>query len=255
MLNLPTPLLGNVSAITIASPNLEQSLAYYQRLGFKEVMRFDFPFPWIQVSDGALLMMLRKDPNPYIALTYYVKDIQTIVAMLESKGIAFTSRPGPNDMIKRYVFQSPDGLNISLVEIMDGFNQPPGPTMLGMQQEDYFKPETYTNKTCGMFGELAQPVKDLGASIAFWELMGYKTLSKFEAPYNWAIMSDGLCVVGLHQSTHFSYPAITFFAADMKEKIEKLRAAGLENYTTHSPGNIMLTTPEQQHVFLFSMGG
>jgi catechol 2,3-dioxygenase-like lactoylglutathione lyase family enzyme len=59
-MNIPTPILGEVTAITITTPDLEKSLEFYKKLGFTEVMRMDFPFPWIQVSDGALLMMLRK---------------------------------------------------------------------------------------------------------------------------------------------------------------------------------------------------
>src|ERR1044071_7206454 len=143
MFDLPKPILGDITAITISTRDLEQSLKFYQLLGFSEVMRFNFPFPWIQVSDGQLLIMLRLDDNPYFALTYYSKETGTIVADLESKGIRFSQKPKVSDMIKRYVFQSPDGLNISLVTIMDGFMQPPGPTMLTMNQEDYMKPEKY----------------------------------------------------------------------------------------------------------------
>ena len=172
---------------------------------------------------------------------------------MEGKGIQFISKPKDSDFVKRYLFESPDGLNISLVNIMEGFAKPSGNTMLTMNQADYLKPETYTNKTAGMFGELAHPVADLDQSIAFWEKLGFKALSKYTSPYPWAILSDGLSVVGLHQSKEYSYPGITFFAADMKEKIEALKKQGIENYKEHGPGNIILTTPEQQHIFLFGM--
>ena len=86
MLNLPKSKLGEVAAITITSPDLKKSFLYWQRLGFKEIMRSDFPFPWIQVSDGALLVMLREDIEPYLALTYYVKDIDKVVADIENEG-------------------------------------------------------------------------------------------------------------------------------------------------------------------------
>jgi len=169
MQDLPTPILGNVTALTIATPDLETSLAYYQRLGFSLVMRADWPFPWIQVSDGVLLIMLRKDPKPYIALTYYVKDIEKITAALEKKGIEFAQKPKKADMLKRYLLLSPDGLNISLVGMIDGFSQPPGPGMLELDPEDFFKPEKYANKSCGLFGEFAHPVTDLEKSIEFWQ--------------------------------------------------------------------------------------
>ena len=254
MQNLPTPILGEITAFTITSPDLEQSLAYYQRLGFKELYRADWPFPWIQITDGVLLIMLRADPNPYIALTYYVKDINGVVAGLDKKGIKFTFRAKDSDQLKRYVMQSPDGLTISLVNIIEGFTRPPGPGMLTMPQQDYFNPDKYVNKVCGLFGEYAHPVTNLEKSLEYWTLLGFNAISKFTAPYPWAIISDGLSIVGLHQTDKFNYPVITFFAADMKDKINKLKEQGLTDYTEQGPSNIVLTTPEQQHINLFKLG-
>lgn len=256
MFNLPKPKLGDVTAITIATPDLEQSLTYYQKLGFKEVIRHDFPFPWIQVSDGALLIMLRMDKTPYISLTYYLSytEMDRVVNELERTGITFIEKPKSTDMVKRYLIQSLDKVIVALVSNVDNiFRQPPGPTMLSMPQQDYSNPEKYVNKTCGMYGEFAHPVKNIEKSIAFWQQLGFITLSKFESPYPWAIISDGLSVVGLHQTTNFSYPAITFFASDMKNKISKLKNDGLKDYSG-GESNITLTTPEQQHINLFQLG-
>ena len=254
MFTIPKPTLGEVTAITITSPDLDKSFNFYKTLGFTEVMRMDFPFPWIQISDGALLIMLRKDDQPYIALTYYVKDIEVVVAVIESKGIEFIEKPKPTDWVKRYVMASPDKVLISLVNIMDGFTQPKGKTMLTMAQEDYMKPSEYQNKICGMYGEFAQPVANLQQSISFWEKLGFVVLSKFQMQYPWAIMTDGLAILGLHQTNEFLKPTITFFAADMKEKIASLKAGGLKSYTDKGEANIVLTTPEGQHINLFKMG-
>lgn len=250
---MDAPKLGTIIALTITSPDLDKSSQYWQKLGFAEVMRSDFPFPWIQVSDGALLIMLRKDNNPYLALTYYIKN-EDIIKILAEEGIVFTEGPKQTDMVRKHVLQSPDGLNISFVLMPEGFTQPPGPTMLTMQQQDYFNPDKYVNKVCGMFGELAHPVTDLDASIEFWQKLGFKSASKFTSPYPWAIVTDGLAAVGLHQTSSFSYPAITFFAADMKERISRLKENGLENYANKGESNIVLTTPEEQHINLFKLG-
>ena len=253
-MELPKPKLGNVTAITMSSPDLAKSLSFYQKLGFHEVMRSDFPFPWIQVSDGALLMMVRFGKDPYIALTYYVSDIANLVSGLEKEDVQFAEKPNPGDMIQRYLIRSPDGLTISLVGIFDGFLQPEGPTMLRMVPQDMGNPEKYVNKVCGMFGELAHPVKDLEASILWWSTLGFKALSKFTSPYPWAILSDGLAIVGLHQTTKFDYPVITYFAMDMKEKIGKLKESGLDGIPENAGPSITLETPEKQHFNLFSMG-
>src|SRR5260221_10149824 len=106
--------LGEISAFTIATPDPEASLQFYKKIGFRELMRMDFPFPWIQITDDAVLIMLRKADDPYLALTYYVRDIIKVVTDLEDKGIEFIFKPLDSDFVKRYLFQSPDGLNISL---------------------------------------------------------------------------------------------------------------------------------------------
>lgn len=255
MHNLTKPKLGEVSAITITSPDLDISFTYWQKLGFREIMRMDFPFPWIQISDGALLIMLRKDNTPYIALTYYVKDIDKTVADLETDGIGFATKPNPTDMIKRCLMKSPDGMNVSLVTFVDGFMQPMGQTLLTMPPQDFSNPEKYVNKICGLFGELAHPVTDIDTSMLFWEKLGFKVLSRMTSPYPWAIISDGLSIVGLHQTTNFSTPTITFFAADMKDKIENLKNNGLNDFTEKSgQSNVVVKTPENQNINLFKLG-
>lgn len=245
--------LGEVTAFTINSPDPEVSLQFYQQLGFREVIRADFPFPFIQITDDAILIMLRKSAEPYLALTYYTKDSSAIVPELEARGIEFLSKPGKGDFVKRYLFQSPDNAKISLVEVPEFFAKPPGKTMITMDQADYFKPETYTNKVAGMFGEYAQPVTDLERSIEFWEKIGYTVLSKYKEPRPWAILSDGTGITGLHQSNEFSSAAITFFAADMKTKLENLKKQGL-TFKEINPANAILTTPENQQLFLFNFG-
>ena len=254
MFNFPKAKLGDVNAITITSTDLEKSLKFYQQLGFTELYRADFPFPWIQISDGAVLIMLRQDKNPYIALTYYVIDMDKVVADLNQSGISPKPMPTPDKMIQRFLISTDEGHNITLVTYVDGFIQPAGTTMLTMQPQDFSNPGKYANKTCGIFGEFAFPVINLDNSIAFWEKLGYKSLSKKSTPYPWAILSDGLGIVGLHKTNNFSVPTITFFASDMKDKIENLKSKGLNDFVESGDSNIVLTTPEQQKINLFKLG-
>jgi hypothetical protein len=254
MFNFPAAKLGDVTAITITSPDLNKSLNYYQQLGFAELYRADFPFPWIQITDGALIIMLRQDTIPYIALTYYVINIDKVVADLKEAGVSLKAMPTPDKMIRRFLISTDEGHNITLVSYIEGFKMPTGTTMLTMQPQDFSNPAKYTNKVCGMFGEFAFPVKNLENSIIFWEKLGYRSLSKKSSPYPWAILSDGLGIVGLHQTNDFAMPTITFFASDMKDKIEKLKQAGLNNFSESGESNIVLTTPEQQKINLFKLG-
>jgi len=88
--------------------------------------------------------------------------------------------------------------------------------MLTLSPQDYFNPEKYVNKICGLFGEFAHPVNDLEKSISYWEKSVLQRSRKYFSLsvgnyFRW------MSIVGLHQTKNFSYPAITFFA-HMKAK-------------------------------------
>lgn len=254
MITLPKPTLGDVTAISIPSTDLEASLKFYQQLGFTELFRADLPFPWIKISDGAVLIMLKNNNKNHLSLTYYAPDHTHTVTALKDAGIEISESVEENDFEVRFIITSPDGLRICLVNLPHFFDQPEGPIMLTTPPDDYNKPEKYVNQTCGMFGELAHPVINLEKSLEFWAKLGFTFVSKYSSPYPWAIVSDGLAVVGLHQTEQFTQPAITYFAADMKDKIAHLRAEGFNCFTNENDTNTTLKTPEGQLINLFGLG-
>lgn len=247
--------LGDVASVYITSSNLDSSQAVYQKLGFAKIASNENPVPWVQLSDGSLLLTLRKDNTPYIGLTYYMSDPESLVAALEKDSIQFLQKPNPGDFVKRYLFKAPGGLNIVLSNNPGGFAQPTGVTLLTMQPGDYNVPEKYPNKICGAFGEFAYPVTDLGAALSFWKKIGFTVKAEMKSPYPHAILSDGLMIIGLHQATHFSYPAITYFGIKTAERISQLKNKGLQSFTEMSgKTNVVLQTWEGQHFFIFSLG-
>ncbi|MGC4103940.1 hypothetical protein [Ferruginibacter sp.] len=247
--------LGEVACIYVTTSNLDSSLAVYEKLGFAKTGANEFPVPWVQVSDGSLIIMMRKDPTPYIGLTYYVTDIEKVVAALEKDSIVFYQKPKPGDPIKRYYFKSPDGFNIMLAANLGAFTQPTGTTLLTMNQADFNTADKYPNKQCGAFGEFAHPVKDINVSVAFWKKLGFKASAEMKEPYPHVILSDGLMIIGLHQTKHFDYPAVTYFGINTAKRIEALKAKGLTNFTeVQGKNNVALKTFEGQHFFIFSLG-
>jgi hypothetical protein len=247
--------LGEVACVYVTSSNLDSSIAVYEKLGFPKIASNSFPVPWAQVSDGSLLIMIRKDNEPYIGLTYYVTDIEKVAAQLEKDSIVFTQKPKEGDPIKRYYFKSPDGLSIMLASNIGAFTQPQGPTMLTMKQEDFRIADKYPNKQCGAFGEFCHPVTDLNKSIAYWKKLGFQVKSQMTAPYPYAILSDGLMLIGLHQTKDFNYPAVTYFGVNTEKRVQLLKDQGLNNFSEMmGKSNVILKTWEGQHFFLFSMG-
>ena len=247
--------LGEVACVYVTTPDLDSSVAVYAKLGFPKIASNTFPVPWAQVSDGSLLIMMRKDAIPYIGLTYYVTDIEKVVAQLEKDGVVFVSKPKEGDPIKRYYIKSPDGFNIMLASNLGAFQQPTGITMLSMKPEELNAAGKYPNKQCGVFGEFAHPVADLKASVEFWKKLGFKTSAEMKEPYPHAILTDGLMIIGLHQATHFTYSAITYFGLNTEQRVRQLKDSGLKNFSeVAGKNNVVLKTFEQQHFFIFSLG-
>ncbi|MCX6319660.1 MAG: VOC family protein [Bacteroidetes bacterium] len=248
-------LLGDVACVYITTTDLDSSAAVYQKLGFEITGTNTFPSPWMQLSDGSLLIMLRKDPQPYIGLTYYSDAADSIAAKLEAAGIRFTQKPREGDAIWRYYFKTPDRFNIMLATNLGGFKQPRGLTMATMNPTDFSVDEKYPNRLCGVFGEFCHPVSNLDSTILYWTKLGFTVKYHTSSVYPHAILTDGLMIIGLHQTDHFNYPAITYFGKNIPEKTALLKQKGLTAFS-ESGGryNQVLTTWEQQHFFIFSIG-
>jgi hypothetical protein len=246
--------LGEVACVYVTSPNLDSSVALYEKIGFPKIASNVIPVPWAQVSDGSLLIMMRKDTGSYVGLTYYASDVDKIAAQLEKDGIMFTRKPKEGDQIKRYYFKSPEGLNIMLASNLGGFTKPKGITMLDMGHEDIKAAEKYPNKQCGVFGEFSLPVINLDKSIEYWNKLGFEVKTQMVSPYPWAILTDGLMLIGLHQTEDFDFPAVTYFGLDTEKRVQQLREKGIANIKeTILRNNFVLTTWEGLHVFLFAM--
>lgn len=82
--------LGEVACVYVTSPNLDSSVALYEKIGFPKIASNIIPVQWAQVSDGSLIIMMRQDTAQYVGLTYYGTDIEKLVTQLEKDGIQFT---------------------------------------------------------------------------------------------------------------------------------------------------------------------
>jgi predicted lactoylglutathione lyase len=247
--------LGDVATISMTTANLDSSLAFYEKLGFTKIASNDYPFHWAQVSDGSLLITLRNDAAQVISLSYFTNDLDNVIAQLEKNGVTFFQRPKEGDPLRRYYIKSPDGLTIVVSSNLAGFKQPTGITLLNMKPEDFGDPSKYPNPQCGVFGEFAQPVADLEASIAFWTKLGFTVKAQMKTPYPYAILTDGKMILGLHQESRFNYPAITYFGGNTEKRVRALKEKGLTHITEFTgPKNQAVVTWEGQHFFLFTLG-
>ena len=80
------------------------------------------------------------------------------------------------------------------------FKEPTGITMLNMNPIALQSEDKYSNKEVRAFGEFCHPVTVLNSSIGYWKKLGFEVKTQMTQPYPWAILSDGLMLIGLHQT-------------------------------------------------------
>jgi predicted lactoylglutathione lyase len=212
--------LGDAVQISIGVPDLEATLPFYEKLGFKKVAQAAQPYPWAQLSDGVIVVLLNQDGRRYSGLLYFAADMAARVADLEQAGVAFAQKIEQNGQLFQAIFLDPDGFAVGMVNA---------------DASGHYKPDGRSFSECGTFGEYSLRIKDLTASLAFWQKLGFEAGGGGEEPYPWRIVSDGLILVGLHQSNdseayqkeHFHEPTISYFSLDSAERIEHLKREGI----------------------------
>jgi len=239
--------LGKRAQINIGVADLQISLAFYEKLGYEKIEVQKNPYPWARITDGQNLIMLNEDGNQYMGLVYFSLDATRRVSRLEKAGIEFVQRRERDGQLMMAVFVGPGDLAVGLI------NHDP---------EEIPQPAGRSVTRGGTFGEFAVPVDDFLAAVEFWRKVGFATLYESEDPYPWGIVSDEKIVLGLHQNREygdeidFKAPAMTFFAPDMVERIERLKEDGVLFATeliseSGLVNNATLLGPDGESLFLF----
>ena len=136
------------------------------------------------------------------------------MAEIEAKGVSFLRKQEQDGRIQTAIFGDSNGLMVALIN---------------HEASEMPHPTSFPQCHCGKFGELAVAVTNFEETAVFWQQFGFEPTHTSNEPYPWGIFNDGLMVLGFHQTTEFSdtSPALTYFAPDMPERIERLRKAGV----------------------------
>jgi catechol 2,3-dioxygenase-like lactoylglutathione lyase family enzyme len=220
--------LGTYVEISTTVEQNDAAVAFYQQLGYQHA-------GYSVLTDGSINLNLAPPGVPAPMLRYAGSDMEALAAA--DIGVQQSDR-GVG------ILKTPEGLHIMLSPFDSRVPMPEG------------TPTTRTPLSrCGTFGEYAIPTSDLQASRAFWERLGFQTLHSADEPEPFAILSDDLIVIGLHQTSDFSEPHITYFAPDMAERIQTFQTEGLP--ITPLPAedgsvvNATLEGPGGERFFLF----
>lgn len=244
--------LGSICQITIGTANVRESYDFYRELGFRKLAEDSEPYPWIKLTDDSIIILLYQNGDNYMGLTYFHQGMGQVVSNLQGRGVKFVQRGTTEN-----IFITKTDTIVVLVEAdTNTMFMAKNKMLLDLPESDFHDASRYPNKWLGIFGEFSHAVDDLQEAIENWQDLGFRVYHQTDSPYPWALMYDGCMIIGLHETKDFEGAALSFFAPDVRNKVEALSALGINaiEYTGHGgdENNVVIYTPEGQKIFLFS---
>jgi hypothetical protein len=249
---LKTLKLGHWVELSLSVTDLSASLFFYEKLGLKPVDGGEQPYPWAVVSDEILHLGLHQRLFPSPTLTYFSwgETISKRVAILKKLNITFNQITTRDigyygspvyDLVSTAEFTGLEGQPLCLANFWRDMKQP---------QRCFFIPGN-------QFGELSLKTADVKAATSYWEQLGFKQVAGSDKPYPWATLSDGLIRLGLHQTTRFTHPTISYFSPDMPDRLHRLREQDIPFRSEYKDAQgctigAVIHSPDGQPFFLFT---
>lgn len=200
--------LGNYAHISISVRNLRETLPFYEKIGFSKLWSSEAPQPWELLTDGLINIHLYEAYFSSPALHYFSASMDEQVVHLRRLGFNPELQRSKDGSRKQHNFLDPSEVSIMLMHYDD--TQMP-------------KPVGVSQSLLGTFGELSINTDNLKTSQLFWDKLAFRRVLNSEKPYAWSVLTDGIVTIGLHQTATLTAPALTYFATDVRERIEQLK--------------------------------
>jgi catechol 2,3-dioxygenase-like lactoylglutathione lyase family enzyme len=204
--------IGRFHEVSVLAPDLLDSLAFYERLGFTQVTTGEaFAHPYAVVADGRLAIGLHGGGLPSSpVLAFVLPDLGARLAALEDDGLAVRERRLGDDVFNEASIEVA-GQPIRLLEARTHSPSPLGPT------------ET---SRLGWFEEIALPVRDLAGAQAEWERLGFVPAEEGDDPYAHVGLTSDSLNVALVAGPALRAPALVFCAAGFEARVAALAGQG-----------------------------
>ncbi len=226
--------LGNYVELLLPTDDVARSVIFYDRLGFQKLADD-------VLTDGCFNLHLADDKSPLPALEYSGSDVEGIRSQFNPDKQKRKGTPPAGGEFK----DTSGRLRISVNTAESPLPMPAGSATT----------RQFISKL-GKLAEITLPVPDLADAVLFWTKFGFEALHTAKIPHHYAIVSDSLIVLGLHES-HQPAISLTYFAPDMSERIAGLKATGvtiraIESGTDGTVKSGSLLSPEGMLFFLFT---
>jgi predicted lactoylglutathione lyase len=241
--------LGLFVEFDLAVKDVAVAQKFYESLGFKNTAA-PAGLPFAAVTDGNVVLALHQTEFISPTITYYGANMSECLNALQAHGVKPAMLKNGNGKASEMEFFDPDSQRV-LLKAQAPVSRPGVGFELMAPAGPQNKDKHYSK--IGMFGEFSIAVKDRAASAAFWQKLGFKKFHESNSPYPWGIYSDGLTVLGLHQTTEFKETALSFFSKDSRDRIIALKKEGFNFIADIDPTNSVLKSPDGQMLFVFNM--
>jgi catechol 2,3-dioxygenase-like lactoylglutathione lyase family enzyme len=236
--------LGRFLEISIGTPVIRESLAFYESLGFVQAAVGEtWSHPYAVVTDGRLFIGLHGRDMQSPTLTFVLPELQLGVGRLKERGVTFADERFGEDVFNQAQLLDPGGLSVTLLEART-FSPPQLDAPL-------------IESACGYFSELGIPARTTDAARAFWESVGFVALEEEAQPFpRTPLVSDGLDLA-LYRTRAVRQPVLTFEDSEMAQRLARLRERGVQVSdempdTLDDAGNGVLVAPEGTRLLLLT---
>jgi catechol 2,3-dioxygenase-like lactoylglutathione lyase family enzyme len=183
--------LGMFHEVSISTPDLAASVAFYEALGWHQVpVRTVWPHPYAALTDGAVTLGLHQYRFPSPSVTCVHPDIDAALAEHRGAGMVIAFAKTGVDCFNEFGFRDPHGHMVTLLE---------APTHDGA-----------TPRSGASFFSL--PAADIGLALRFWRMLGAHEIDgpRLASPADWPCrpLEAGGLPMAIHPASLFERPSI-----------------------------------------------
>jgi catechol 2,3-dioxygenase-like lactoylglutathione lyase family enzyme len=206
-------MFGRFLELAIATRDIAASVAFYEQLGFAQLITGDaLSHRYGVLSDGRLSLGLHEQERPSPSLCFVLPGLASARPMFELAGFESELAELGEDALHELRLRDPYGHSVTLLEARTYSPAPPGTT---------------GDSQLGYFCHLSLPETDFEAARRFWERGGFVALAAVGTPYpHLPLTSDGIDLA-FHQPRLSALALLVFECQQLEARLARLRAQGV----------------------------
>jgi len=231
-------MLGQYLEFSVHTPDIIESIAFYNTLGFSELESGDvWPHKYAVVSDGELCIGLHDRELEESTLTFVHRDLAKHARAMSDHGFDFNLLKIDTDVFNELGLRDRDGNMISMIEART-FTPPD---------------EDVERSICGKWFELSLPAKDAMRAGRFWAPLAPAMIELREEPTPHLRFDAAGMPLGLSEHNALKDPSPCFVCDDLSSVLADVERHGLNIDTNprYESSFVSMESPEGTTLYIF----